>query len=371
MYYVAIGSRGEYLGGDTRMVVRSASNDPNPLLVDTRRDAIPVRQAIYRAPNGDIVAVAQTLGARRAALERVLIGTVVASLLQLLAMLIIVWFVLRVGLEEVRRIGQQIVTISGLEQKKVPESSAPTELRPLVLALNSHIDRVHDAIRARQQFVADAAHQLRKPLSSLCMSLDQLGNSTVDPPDTDRIDEIRIQAARLTLTTNRLLSLAQSDAETTPDQFESVDLRQLIAAVAARFLDRALDRHIDLGLDGSAITIQGVPWLLTEMLTNLLDNAFAYTPNDGRITLRCGQAGDHAFLEVEDDGTGIPSDEHQRVFERFYRGRAAQGDGAGLGLAIVKRVARTHRATFSLDSTIGAGTRVRLEFPSCTERKSA
>jgi two-component system, OmpR family, sensor histidine kinase TctE len=109
--------------------------------------------------------------------------------------------------------------------------------------------------------------------------------------------------------------------------------------------------------------LRGVPWLIREVLVNLLDNAIRYAPAGGHVTVRCGLAGTHPFLEVEDDGPGIAVSERCAVRQRFYRVPGTPGSGCGLGLAIADEVARLHGAELEIGDHDGVGTRVRLLFP--------
>jgi two-component system sensor histidine kinase TctE len=138
----------------------------------------------------------------------------------------------------------------------------------------------------------------------------------------------------------------------------------LCEAVLESQLDAAMDKNIDLGLDVSPVHISGQEWLLRELLVNLVDNAIKYTPSGGHVTIRCGQ-GRLAFLEVEDDGPGVPEAEHPRVLERFYRVAGTAVEGNGLGLAIANEIALVHRSQLELKpGAAGRGLCVGLRFPS-------
>jgi two-component system sensor histidine kinase TctE len=148
---------------------------------------------------------------------------------------------------------------------------------------------------------------------------------------------------------------------------QHVDLKELCETILAMFLDAAAERRIDLGLESQPAQMRGHAWLLRELLINLVDNAVRYTPLGGRVTLRCGQDAEHApplaWIEVEDDGPGIPCDEQERVLQRFYRVPGTVGEGNGLGLAIADEIARAHRTQLQLSvAAIGHGLRVRVAF---------
>src|SRR5690606_36968143 len=145
------------------------------------------------------------------------------------------------------------------------------------------------------------------------------------------------------------------------------DLKDLCESILALYLDAAADRQIDLGLETQEAQVRGHAWLLRELLINLVDNAIRYTPVGGRVTLRCGQAASHdersTWLEVEDDGPGIPCDEQERVLQRFYRVPGTVGEGSGLGLGIAGEIARAHHTQLQLAvGALGHGLRVRVSF---------
>jgi two-component system sensor histidine kinase TctE len=142
-----------------------------------------------------------------------------------------------------------------------------------------------------------------------------------------------------------------------------VDLKALCESTLEEYLDAAANKGIDLGLDAHLAHVQGHEWLLRELLGNLVDNAIRYTPRGGHVTLRCGIAGE-AYLEVEDDGPGVPAAERKRMPERFYRVPGTPGEGNGLGLAIADEIARVHGSRLHIEAgAAGKGLRVSLRVP--------
>jgi two-component system sensor histidine kinase TctE len=163
------------------------------------------------------------------------------------------------------------------------------------------------------------------------------------------------------------LTLARTarDAGDVPAELLVVDLVDLLEEVASTWHTLARDRGIDLGFEAEPAEIVGVRWQLLELLGNLIDNAMRHGAAHGTVTVRSGRAASGApFLEVEDDGPGIPEAERDHVFERFFRGAGtADQAGSGLGLAIVRSVAERHAATITLATgAAGHGLRVRLDF---------
>ena len=161
-----------------------------------------------------------------------------------------------------------------------------------------------------------------------------------------------------------------------------MDLNELCESMLELFIDQASAKGLDFGLDVEPVSVWGHSWLLRELVSNLVDNAIKYTPAGGCVTLRCGQrerpvaldeahvrqvnARQWAFIEVEDDGPGVPEAERAQVTQRFYRAPGATGEGTGLGLAIADEIARLHQGLLSLaEGSNERGLLVRLELPLC------
>jgi two-component system sensor histidine kinase TctE len=151
---------------------------------------------------------------------------------------------------------------------------------------------------------------------------------------------------------------------------QRIDLQELCEVMLETYLDAATAKNIDLGLDSAEAHTTGHAWLLREALGNLVDNAIRYTPQGGRVTVRCGwsreqaQSTEHPFVEVEDDGPGVAGPERARMLERFYRVAGTVGEGTGLGLAIADEIARVHHSQLQvLDARGSTGLRMRMSLP--------
>jgi two-component system sensor histidine kinase TctE len=174
----------------------------------------------------------------------------------------------------------------------------------------------------------------------------------------------RDAAQRLSRTTQQLLALAKSEYRLySYAEGRSVDLAALAEACVSDHVQRASRAGVDLGAALLPASVQGVAWLLTEALNNLIDNALTYTPAGGTVTVRTGPLDEGVFLEVVDSGIGIPAAERGTVSARFFRGQHSRGVGSGLGLAIVADVAQRHGAVLTIGpGDNGQGTCVRLAF---------
>ncbi|TWO72542.1 sensor histidine kinase [Caenimonas sedimenti] len=253
------------------------------------------------------------------------------------------------------------------------EGASPEEVRPLVQSLNRLFGLVNAQAESQRRFVADAAHQLRTPLAGLQAQVEAWGQAASAQPGqarielpTEQVHKLRSATRRTSQLANQLLALSRADARGMHAQpMHRVDLKALCEAILESHLDAATARHIDLGLEAEPAQVMGHEWLLREMLSNLADNAVKYGAEGGVVTIRCGRRDGHAFLEVEDDGPGVPAAELPRILERFYRVQGSPGEGNGLGLAIAEEIARVHHGHLQLQPGAGGrGLRVSLAFTS-------
>ncbi|MFP5224193.1 MAG: ATP-binding protein [Actinomycetota bacterium] len=221
--------------------------------------------------------------------------------------------------------------------------------------------------RMRQDFVANASHELKTPVATILAAAETLATAIQDDPETaERFTHALVrEASRLSRMVQDLLDLARLDDPLPGD--ESADLSKATQDVVTRY--RTLGRDRDLAVDPSiehGLRVAHREHDVRVALSNLLDNAFRYTPSGGRITVRLRREGEVAVLEVADDGEGIPAKDLPRIFERFYRvdrARARETGGTGLGLAIVKHIAEQAGGTVSADSVLGEGATFTLRIP--------
>ncbi|HVH84940.1 MAG TPA: sensor histidine kinase [Steroidobacteraceae bacterium] len=363
--YFVVHAGGRYLAGDADLPVATLGAR-NPVFFDARFRGEAVRVVTYSLTGAQplSVSVAETTAERDRATLRLLVSEVLTDIVQLVATVVLVWIGVALALRPMLRLGEQIATRSPRELSPLDADTAPGEARLLVTELNRLFAALGEASRVQQHFLANAAHQMRTPLAGLLIQLDLLIAEAADGRVREELLALRQSAQNLAHTADQLLTLARADpAVHLANEFTAVDCGKLITDVVAQNLDRALVQGIDLGAQIEPVRLAGVAWLIREVLTNLVDNAIRYVPAGGHVTVRCGIAGGLAYLEVEDDGPGIPPAERQAVRQRFYRLPNTPGSGCGLGLAIADEVARLHGAELEIGDCDGVGTRVRLRFP--------
>jgi two-component system sensor histidine kinase TctE len=367
LYYRVISPGGQEIGGDESLPAPPAEFATSEGLVsyDAMLRGAPVRVVSVEAPCGRstcTVLVAETTAKRSRLAREILIGSLFPELLIAAATLVIVWFGVKRGLAPLARLSEQIRARSPVDLRPI-EAEGPEETRPLVAALNGLLNEVAQASRSQQRFLADAAHQLRTPLAglqahtelALAQPLPQACRAQIE-----QVHEATIRTARLA---NQLLALARAEPGARGEAIE-LDLKAIAGAEAEAWVRGALARDIDLGFELEPAPVRGDAFLLREALANLVHNALQYTQRGGRITVRTGKRGDRSYVEVEDDGPGIPDAERVRVLERFYRLPGTPGTGSGLGLAIVRDIAAGHGASLALgDGANGRGCRVAITFP--------
>jgi two-component system sensor histidine kinase TctE len=229
--------------------------------------------------------------------------------------------------------------------------------------MNGLLEEVAQAAQNQQRFLANAAHQLRTPLAGLQAHTELALSQPMPDKARAQIEQVHRATVRTARLANQLLALARAEqgghANGAP-----VNLNGLIEGEADNWLRQAMAREVDLGFELEPASVKGDAFLLREALANLVHNAIEYAPSGAHVTVRAGKRNGGAFVEVEDDGPGIPQPERERVLERFYRVPGTPGTGSGLGLAIVRDIATGHGAGVELaDGTGGRGLRVALTFP--------
>lgn len=360
IFYHVRRADGAALAGDAGLPPVPASQVPEDGVVayDGEYRGRRVRIVALQVPCGGglcTVQVAETTNKRNKLARSIVLSSLVPELLIALAMLAIVWFGVKRGLAPLADLSAEIRSRSARDLRPIDPAHAPEEARALVGALNQLFGQVAESSSNQQRFLANAAHQLRTPLAAL-QAHTQLALAKGVPEahraELEQIHGATIRTARLA---NQLLALARAEPGGTRVDATRVNLRAVVEGVADEWVHRALEKEIDLGFDLADAQIQGDALLLREALANLIHNALEYTPHGGRVTVRTGLRNTAPFLEVEDDGPGIPRVEREQVLERFYRAPGTAGTGSGLGLSIVREIAAAHGAQIAIGAGEGPG----------------
>ncbi len=376
VYYQVRGLKGELLAGDKDIPAIAVPDNVEPDLVMFRDEQIAgeeVRVAYQFLPLVEgtpkrwvLLQVAETRNKRSTLASRVVTGVLLPQFAIIPIAVILVWVGLSRGIAPLNQLQSLIRRRRPSDLSPISASRVPEEVRPLIIAFNDMMARLEENLQAQQRFIADAAHQMRTPLTGLRMQTD-LALMETDPAQVRRsLVHISQSAERASHLINQLLSLARAEASYEKIYaVERVDLEQLLRTMLSDFVPRARQKNIDFGLEttDAPLVIDGNPVLLAELIKNLIDNAIKYTPEGGCVTVRT-IATERAIVEVEDTGIGVPEADRERVFERFYRVLGSSESGSGLGLPIVREIADLHRAQVSLiPNPSGKGTIAQVVFP--------
>lgn len=364
---------------------------------------VAVQRAMTAGAGEMVVALADGSDVRQQWRHQLLTHVLLPNMLLVVVAALLIYWSVRKAFQPLLALAQAVESRSPRDLSAIDESTSPKEVRPLVQSLNRLFGLVQAQSETQRRFVADAAHQLRTPLAGLQAQVEAWalmaaqaertvptaqagpddGDAKAEPEDstgttpqpglflpTSQIEKLRHATRRTSQLAHQLLALSRADARHVQSQaHERVDLKELCENMLEAFWESAAAKQIDLGLEVDAVHVSGQAWLLRELLANLVDNAIKYTPAGGQVTVRCGRSRwggrqEQAFLQVEDDGPGVPMGEHERILERFYRLPGSVGEGSGLGLAIAQEIAQGHHANLQLSPVSGrGGLRVTLVFP--------
>lgn len=359
VYYQVLGPRRDLVAGDSEIPWVALPENFRPDEVYFRDDDImgeDIRvawQYVSTKPGGApqvMVQVAETRNKRSNLSSRIVSGVLLPQFAIIPLAVILVYIGLGRGIAPLHRLQRLIQRRRPSDLSPIAMQGLPEEVQPVIFAFNDMMARLEQNLQAQQRFIADAAHQMRTPLTGLKMQADLALRETDPEQIRESMRQIASSADRAAHLINQLLSLARAEAS-----FEKVhavgpvDLEALLRDVTHDFVSRAMAKNIDFGFEGTGwpLFIDGNPILLRELIKNLVDNAIKYTPDGGKVTARA-RATEFAVIEIEDNGGGIPESERELVFERFYRVLGSGADGSGLGLPIVREIAELHRASVLL-----------------------
>ncbi|MDL1863813.1 sensor histidine kinase [Betaproteobacteria bacterium PRO5] len=353
--------------GDANLPAYPGAIHKRPVFIDDVYQGEKIRattQHITIDGNEITITVAETMRERDYASNRILAATIIPNLVIIAATLLVIYFGVRRGLAPLVHVENQIASRSPRDLRALDIGHAPREIRPMLTRLNELFESLRTAAAAQQRFLADAAHQLRTPLAGLQTQIELVAAEGKYVRNDERLARIEEAAERIAHLVTQLLIYAQTEPAASANQiFHPVALHELAESAASTFIDRALAKNIDLGFEIQPAVAEGIAWMLRESLGNLIDNALRYCPAGSTITVRSGVHSGQPYLAVEDNGPGIPAEEHKKVFERFYRIPGSISGGCGLGLPIVQEIAQLHTAAITFSEPAEGGLTVTLTFP--------
>lgn len=248
----------------------------------------------------------------------------------------------------------------------IDDADVYEEMRPFISTLKQqHVDILNHA-RMRQEFTANVSHELKTPLTAISGYAELIASGITDGKDTVHFaDEIHRSAERLQSLIDDIIKLSELDDGSLKLEFEMLDLYEMAENCRAMMEMQAQKNEVTLHIEGEHTLLNGNRTLIDELIYNLCSNAVRYNKRGGSVTITVGLEHGRPCLSVKDTGIGIPADQQDRVFERFYRvdkSRSKSTGGTGLGLAIVKHIVSQHEAQLQLFSKEGEGTEIRVTF---------
>ena len=375
IYYRVAAANGSLLAGYAELPVPPGPVEAEEsIYFDATYRGEPVRavafaQPVFAAPGEGLVLieVAQTLQSHTTLTHQIWANTMRQQFLILALAVLMVLIGLRRGLLPVLRLRERVQRRRPGALEPLDAAPVPSELTPLVHAINDYVRRLDDYMSAHNRFIANASHQLHTPLTLLNTQVNYALRSDDVASKDHALRAIHDGVQQGIRVANQLLTLSTAESAVAHSLRQSdVDLVEVVKRVLEESATAAQAKNIDLGfeLHGGPTVVRAMPAMLHELVSNLVDNALRYTPAGGVVTA-IAEARDGAnFLRIADNGPGIPLDERERVFERFYRLRQDRSDGCGLGLPIVREIAVASGAHVTLsDPSSGTGLVVTVTFP--------
>ncbi|HFD13437.1 MAG TPA: hypothetical protein ENJ32_13360 [Crenotrichaceae bacterium] len=317
-----------------------------------------------RDPKTDLlIQTAQRYDVRQELINYISSSVLGVMLLSLPFIAILIWITIGRGLRPLVLLADSISGRSIQQLEPITLERVPTEAQPIVYALNSLFNRLSQAFEKERRFTADAAHELRTPLAGIKTQAQVALRSTENKQRQQAIVQVITGVERTTKLVNQLLILARVDAEQHIVKTE-LNLKQLCVTVISEQIVSALNKNIDISLEGeSLVTINGNEELIHILIANVINNAIRYTPGEGRIIVSVTSDAQGIVFEVKDSGFGISKSLQSEVFNRFKRGEHSDISGSGLGLSIVLRISELHRAKIQLGEGLdNAGLSVKITF---------
>ncbi len=266
---------------------------------------------------------------------------------------VILWLAMSVALRRLEAVARAAAAQDENSIGELPTQDVPSEISPLVTAVNRLLTRLRDAFASQRRFVQDAAHELRTPITAMTLQLENLKACPMDPETAGQVAQFEAGLKRTKRLIEQLLRLARQEAPQKGDTASRIDLAQFLRDLISDLMPCADHRDIDLGLSlDIAATVRANPHELRSLLHNLLDNALRYTPEHGVVDVRLRADAGKVVVEIVDGGPGVPPDLLPRVFDRFFRIEGSDTEGSGLGLAIAKHAAERNRIELHLDNRI-------------------
>lgn len=306
--------------------------------------------------------------------EHIVLESIFPVLVGLPVLGLLIWLIVGRGLMPLRRLADELGNKQPQDLRPLSFDSPSKELNGIVLSSNKLLGRLENSLMREKRFASDAAHELRTPISILKVQLHNISEEL--PHNNQNVRELAVTTERLRHIVEQIVDLYRSSPDQYSASLKSIDLTALTQEVLAQEYPSFDARNQKLKFQGRECFIKGDRFAVATLLLNLLSNANKYTPDNGQVNVSIRASGAQVILTIEDSGPGIPEQQHETIFERFYR---VGGDrhhsgvpGCGLGLAIVKHIVDSHNASISISrSRYATGTAFMVSFPMAPAGKSS
>ena len=317
------------------------------------------------------IIVGERSDVRSSMAEDIVLATILPAFFGIVIAAILIWWLIGTGLKPLKNLSRQLASKQADDLKPIQLADLPIEMSQLVKIINQLFWRLDQSFQREQRFAADAAHELRTPISALQIHLHNLRQTYGDDSEDWKLMQASVD--RMGHLVNQILMLYRTAPEQIAAKDESIDLYKITSDVIARDYQQFEKRQQHVELIGESAMMQGHVFALETLLQNLLNNASKYAPANGHILIQVHPTEKGVRLIVEDDGPGIPADQYERIFDRFYRYQNGNSDlqlpGCGLGLAIVQHIIEMHHADIKLtNSAFESGLKVVIDFPAALNK---
>jgi two-component system OmpR family sensor kinase len=330
----------------------------------------PVRALLRTRPDGTRFAVTQRTEIRAELGSDMALRTLLPVAALVPCLMLVVAVVIARSLRPMVRLADELDARKADDMGQLAVTGAPSELQPFLVSINGLLGRIRPMMEQQRRFIADAAHELRTPITALSLQAENLDPLEMSAAARDRLDALKSGMRRTKHMLEQLLALARQDSAPS-EAGGTVYLDEIAKGVVADLLPEAATRNIDLGfMMAETVAVHGDAFGLASAIRNLVENAVKFTSDGGRVDLGVYRETGLAVFQVEDTGPGIPPSDLDRIFEPFFRGRQAGGEGSGLGLSIVKRIVDRHGGSIEIENVAEgdrSGLRVTVRLPPLAE----
>jgi two-component system sensor histidine kinase QseC len=361
----------QVLSADGALLLRS-DNAPTRPIAELRRgfgrhdiDGAEWRTFALQTTAGRWYEVAERADIRNELASEIAVGTALPALLALPILGVLIFAIVGWGARSITRVAQEVERRPADRLDRIDNDRVPRELQGLVQALNGLFARVESALEREKRFTADAAHELRTPITALKLHAENLAASADAEQRKTSLDGLMRGLRRCERLVAQLLELARLERAGLRPPMHSLALAPLVRGVVADLAPEAIARNIEVVLEAAnEVKVAGDPTLVAVLARNLIENAIRHGPSDSEVLVQVSAEAANALLCVEDCGPGIPPESRERVFARFHRGIDHGVAGSGLGLSIVSRIVELHGGSVQLGSGAnGRGLRVQVRLP--------